>query len=367
MTTAIAIREKQTAELREQITAPEFRQKVELALPGDVTTDRFVQIALTALITNPDIVQCEPESIFSSLLKCAQDGLLPDGREAALAPFNDRQTGKKKAAYMPMVGGFRKIAAESGWSITAKCVYANDEFEAVEGSNPSVTHHPVRPGAERGEIVAVYAIARKRGESPMVTVMSREDVEKRAAIAKTDKFWKGWKPEMYEKTVARNIFGDLPLGDRELARRVLASSSLEPAESTALLYGPVRELTPAPPVDATPEPSIKGDSDGGQQAEEAEANAESALVAQGDASSVPDSVDELRALAKTLGVGEKTAEMIARKDAELEEGPFAAWVARQIAVAKQHIAEREEAEESPFAAMAEKAQRSKAGKQEKLV
>jgi recombination protein RecT len=358
MTTAIALREQAT-ELSKQIAGPDFRKQVELALPGDVTTDRFVRAAITALLANPDIAQCEPNSIFNGLLKAAQDGLLADGREAALVKFGD------KAAYLPMVSGFRKIAAESGWQLISKIVYAADSFEHEEGLEPKLVHHPVRPGDERGPIVAAYAIGRKVGQPVLFEVMAKEEIDKVKNVSRAKGGpWADWYERMAEKTVARRLFAKLPLGDRERARRVLEASAPEPAESTALMYGRVPgELPPAPLEDVTP--GEERAEDDGQQAEEAKASAESAST--GDASSVPDPVDELRALAKTLGVGEKTDEMILRKEVELDADAFDAWVGRQIAVAKQHIAEHQEAEESPFAAMAEKAQKMKgAGKQEKL-
>jgi recombination protein RecT len=281
MTTAIAVRD-QAAELARQVRGAEFQKQVALALPGDVSSERFARAAATALLANPEIASCEPDTIFNSLLKSAQDGLLCDGREAALAKFGSQAT------YMPMVGGFRKIAAESGWSIKARCVYANDHFEYTEEPFLLV-HNPVRPGVDRGEIIAAYAIARKRGEEPITKVMYCEDIEKRRKIAKTDNIWKQWKPEMYEKTVARDVFQDLPLGDRERVRRVLEASALEPGAAASRLYGPP---TSAPePTDASPEPpdevSSPGTSgEGGQQVEGAEASAKS--VGTGDAPSIPD-------------------------------------------------------------------------------
>jgi recombination protein RecT len=287
MTTAIALRQ-QAVELGNTITADEFKAQVALALPGDVTPDRFVRAAKTALLANPDIAQCEVNSIFSGLLKSAQDGLLPDGREAALVKFGD------KAQYLPMVAGFRKIAAESGWQLISKIVYAADSFEHEEGLDPKLVHHPARPGDERGEIVAAYAIGRKVGQPVLFEVMDKAEIDKVRAVSRAKGGpWADWYERMAEKTVARRLFAKLPLGDRERARRVLEASALDPAESTALLYGPVRELTPAPPVDVTPEPSISSDSDGGQGSGEEAAAASAESTSTGDASSpVPDSEPE---------------------------------------------------------------------------
>jgi recombination protein RecT len=283
-------------DLAQRVRGDEFQSQIALVLPGDVSAARFARAAATALLANPDIASCDNDSIYNALLKSAQDGLLPDGREAALVKFNGKSGAK--AQYMPMIGGFRKIAAESGWSITAKCVYEKEEFEAVEGSNPSLTHHPVRPGEERGEIIAAYAIGRKRGEEPLFKVMTLEEIEKVRSVsrAKASGPWVEWFDRMAQKTVARALFKELPLGDLERVRRVLEATSLEPGESVELLYGsPERAaLTPAPPVDVTPEPSVKSDSDGGDQekGEEAVAASAESTSTGGASSSDPDSESE---------------------------------------------------------------------------
>ena len=291
MTTAIAIREQRAIALASKIRGDDFVGQAALALPGDVSAARFARAAATAVIANPDIAECDERSVINSLLKSAQDGLLCDGREAALVKFGD------KAQYLPMVAGFRKVAAESGWQLVSKVVYAADTFEHEEGLEPTLVHHPVRPGDERGPIVAAYAIGRKVGQPVLFEVMAKDEIDKVRAVSRAKGGpWADWYERMAEKTVARRLFAKLPLGDRERARRVLDASALEPDESTALLYGPVHELTSVPPTDVAPEPSITSDSGGdGQQAEEAEANAESdpeTGTATGDASSAPDSEPE---------------------------------------------------------------------------
>jgi hypothetical protein len=85
-------------------------------------------------------------------------------------------------------------------------------------------------------------------------------------------------------------------------RKIVAAVALN---ARATMYGPsaARELTSGPPTDATPEPSIKGDSGGGQQAEEVaegrpagngqeQAEAETGPDTPSASSSVPDSEPE---------------------------------------------------------------------------
>jgi len=144
-------------DLANTIRGDQFKQQVAVALPEGVNPDRFVRIMATALLDKPEIaVQCDINSIFQAGLKAAQDGLLPDGREAAFAVFGDQ------CVYMPMVGGFRKIAAEYGWSLRTAVVYANDAFEYEEGEEPHLIHRPVRPGAEQGAKIAAYAVAQHK-------------------------------------------------------------------------------------------------------------------------------------------------------------------------------------------------------------
>jgi len=230
-------------QLVSRVRSDQFKQEIALALPPDVPPERFIRATATALLQNPEIANLEPASIFQSLLRAAQDGLLPDGREAALAPKGG------KAVYMPMIGGFQKIAAEHGWLIRSRVVYANDEFDYTE-EPPELTHRPVRPGMDRGDLVACYAVAVHRDGRRLQVVLHAADVAKRRAMATTDNVWRTWTEAMWQKSAGRAIFKQLPLADSDRVGRVLAASELEPGEAATMLYGPhgavqARELTPA--------------------------------------------------------------------------------------------------------------------------
>jgi recombination protein RecT len=88
MATQLAVREEERDPLRGAITrmAPEFKA----ALPAHVTVEKFTRVALTAINSNPDLRQADHRSLFGAITKLAQDGLLPDGREAALVIFNTK-------------------------------------------------------------------------------------------------------------------------------------------------------------------------------------------------------------------------------------------------------------------------------------
>ena len=79
-----------------------------MALPPQIPVERFVRVVQTAVASNPDLLNCERTSLYGAAMKCAQDGLLPDGREAALVKFGGQ------VSYMPMVGGILKKVRNSG-------------------------------------------------------------------------------------------------------------------------------------------------------------------------------------------------------------------------------------------------------------
>ena len=128
------------------VRAPDFQNQAALALPENVPPRRFVRATLTALMANPDLALSDHASVLNALMRSAQDGLMPDGYEAALVLY------KGKAQYLPMIGGLRKIAAEHGWTLSTTVVYANDRFEHEEGLDERLVHVPAR-GA-RGDMFA---------------------------------------------------------------------------------------------------------------------------------------------------------------------------------------------------------------------
>lgn len=285
-----------------QVRSDQFKEQVAMALPPSVTPERFVRIATTAIITNPDIAKLEHTSILRAFVQCAADGLMPDGKEAAITPR------KGKAVYVPMIGGFRKKAAEHGWTLRTAVVYANDEFDhAVVDGEEVITHRPVRPGAERGELIASYAIAKHRDGRRVLTVLHPDDIAKRRKSSAYDAVWNEHPAAMWEKSAGRDIFGQLGLAEGDSAiQRMLAADDLAHGDAAAALYGPSEtpaELTAGRTTDdasTTQDTSTTADVAGGhQQAEPA------ATVTPSAAGSAPDpdpdfadADDELVAAAK---------------------------------------------------------------------
>lgn len=233
------------------IRSDTFREQIAKALPEGVDIDRFERATVTALIANPDIAKGDRDSLFQAVIRSAQDGLVPDGREAALVMFG------QKVTYMPMIGGYRKIAAEYGWMIRAHVVYANDEYEYELGLDEKLTHRPPRPGVDRGDRIAAYAIGVHRDGRKVFWPMSAEDIEqcRKVSRAASRGPWVEWTDRMWEKTAGRRLFERLPLdaADRERIDRVLAAE-LAPGAAAAMLYGADAGISDPAEDPASPQP-----------------------------------------------------------------------------------------------------------------
>lgn len=228
-------------ELVARVRGDAFREQVAMALPPTVTIERFVRVATTALLANPDIAKLDHVSVLTAMVRAAADGLMPDGKEAAITPRGGN------AVYVPMIGGFRKIAAEHGWTLRTAVVYANDEFRhAVIDGEETIFHAPVRPGDDRGELIAAYAIAKHRDGRRMQVVLHPDDIAKRRASASTQNVWQNHPAAMWEKSAGRDLFAQLGFGELdERVTRILEATATDPAEASRLIYGPPRTETPA--------------------------------------------------------------------------------------------------------------------------
>jgi recombination protein RecT len=209
------------------------------ALPAQIPVDRFIRTTITAVQMQPQLLECDRRSLLGACMKAAQDGLLPDGREAALVIFRSKDG--PLAQYMPMVGGILKKIRNSGElaSISAHVVYSNDQFDYDLGDDEKINHKPFL-GADRGQPIAAYAIAKTKDGAIYREVMSVAEINKvrQASRAKDAGPWVQWWDEMARKTVIRRI-----------AKRLPSSADLDQTleldnETTGFVQAPAAEIVP---------------------------------------------------------------------------------------------------------------------------
>lgn len=188
-------------------TLTKMTAEFKAALPSQIPVDKFIRTTLTAVQMNPKLLDGDRRSLLGSCMKAAQDGLMCDGREAALVMFKDQ------VQYMPMVGGILKKLRNSGElaSISANVVYDKDHFDYELGDNEQITHKPYL-GGDRGKPIAVYAIVKTKDDAIYREVMSVSEVEKVRAVSRASGAgpWVQWWDEMARKTVIRRIAKRLP-------------------------------------------------------------------------------------------------------------------------------------------------------------
>jgi len=235
--------------LRRQLAnLPEIAQN----LPSTVSPEKFRNVVITAANMAPDLLNADRRSLLGACVKCAADGLVPDGREAALVLMGG------KVQYMPMIAGVLKRARNSGEiaSLVVQVVYEKDDFvwrpsdpeKPVEHSAPALT-------VDRGNPIGAYAIARLKDGSVMAEVMSKAEIEKvrNVSRSKGNGPWVQWWDQMARKTVLRRLAKYLPM-DAAPMESLLRRDEEPPAAPTGepmALEGEAVDMTDMPTLDGS--------------------------------------------------------------------------------------------------------------------
>lgn len=197
------------------------------------SAERFVAILKNYIKGNPksaDMIEAlsngelARRTLLQEALKCAADGLIPDGREASIQLSNvnvGTKTDKKWEKvfqYMPMVQGIVKTIYNTGLAsnVSTGVIHENDKYEYDLGSSPFIKHMPLL--SKRGDRVAAFASVQLKGHShPIIEIMTAEDIAGVASRSKSkDKDGNAFGPwatdtsEMWRKTVLRRLSKRLP-------------------------------------------------------------------------------------------------------------------------------------------------------------
>src|SRR5690606_30511212 len=124
---------------------------------------------------DPQIAEASTQSVFLECQKAIADGLVLDGREAALTRFYSKDG--VQVVYIPVVAGIMKRVRNSGevasWS--AELVYQNEyesgRFVYKAGADPHIHHEPIIVG-DRGPVVAAYSAVKLKDGTYSYEVMN---------------------------------------------------------------------------------------------------------------------------------------------------------------------------------------------------
>ena len=197
---------------------PEFAK----SLPPQITSQKFVRTAHSYLLQNMNLLNTDRRTLYDAFMKCAIDGLLPDGREAAIVAYGD------KAAYLPMVAGICKKVRQSGEikTFNALIVHKNDEFKYWVDEMGEHFHHKINY-EEPGDPILTYAYASTKDDGFYFEMMTEKQMDQIEKMSKTNKIWKGpFRSEMKRKSAIKRLAKyRLPMST-DLERMVNADNEL---------------------------------------------------------------------------------------------------------------------------------------------
>jgi recombination protein RecT len=194
-----ALVEKPAAPLtvKQWLQSEQFKDAVKQALPMHMTPERFVRVALTALLKTPKLAQCTQESVFKAMLDLSSLGLEPDGRRAHLIPYGNEA--KLIIDYKGLIELSKRSGEVENWR--AEIVCENDGFSWEDGK----VRHSIDWKHPRGKPYAVYSHVKNKNGVEDFEVMTIEEVEavRKRSKASSSGPWVTDFNEMAKKTVIR--------------------------------------------------------------------------------------------------------------------------------------------------------------------
>lgn len=181
-------------------------------LPRGMDPDRFVRMALKAMVANPKLQHCDKASMIIALGTAAELGLEPNGAlgYGAIVPFNNRQRQVLEAKFMIGYKGLLALMyrTEIFQTITAHEVCENDLFEYEYGLNAHLKHVPAM--RDRGKVISFYAYYKTKDGGFDFQVASKEELlawgqKYSRSFGDVDSPWRTAEDEMCKKTLLRRL------------------------------------------------------------------------------------------------------------------------------------------------------------------
>lgn len=223
-------------QFNQSLSSPEMTGHLQKLLPPNVSVDRFTRTTMVAIQNNSGVLEADRQSLYNAISRAAQDGLMPDGREAALIIHNVKSGNGyvKMVRYSQMVEGVIKQLGNAGIMVHAASVYEADEIEIWADERGQYVKHRPKVFGSRGDLIGVYATA-KVGDRTFVEAMNIEEIEQVRAASRSGENgpWKVWYDRMAQKSVLHRLKKRLPIVDPEVSDSLRALD--EEAEEALLV------------------------------------------------------------------------------------------------------------------------------------
>ncbi|MGD9882315.1 MAG: recombinase RecT [Reyranella sp.] len=208
------------------LESSDMRGKFMEALPPDIPPDRFTRVVITAINMRPELLDADRQSLYTSCLRAAQDGLLPDGREGVLNIYNtnvgtkERPQWVKKVQWMPMVEGVIKQMAKAGISVYAATVHAHDKIRMWnDDRGQHIEHEPAMFTTDSGPMIGVYARGVDRNGNVQIEAMNIDEINQARKASKNANgaIFEQWPDRMAQKTVLHRLRKRMAILDPKIA------------------------------------------------------------------------------------------------------------------------------------------------------
>jgi len=181
----------------------------EKVLPTNIPVQRFLRVLQSSIFNSDTLMKADRKSLYSACIESASDGLLPDGKEAALIPY------KGMVSYVPMVTGLiKKIYSVPGVkSVVSNVVYSNDEFDYQVDERGEHIRHSTDMFADRGDPAGAYAMVVFDGGTCTFEYMSAKEILaiKEKVTSKLSPWYGPHELEMWKKSTIRRLSKRLPI------------------------------------------------------------------------------------------------------------------------------------------------------------
>lgn len=243
--TAVAIRNE--VDLRNFIVdrAGDF---VALAKAAGTTPEAIAAELVSAARKNPQVLQCEPDSIMNFLYDAAKTGLIIGH---GLFPVPVKKKGVLQLEGWIGYKGMRELViyGRGARDIYAQVVYDGDPFEEILGMYPDIKH---AKGPHHGDMrfaISVYAVAVISQTVRRHVLLTKEEVDalrklNRGDTTRSDSPWVTNPKAMWKAKALLTLAKDLPRNPRLAAALAIAGRIDEPTDDEALPANP----SPAPSV-----------------------------------------------------------------------------------------------------------------------
>lgn len=196
-----------------KLASKETEQQLLNLLGSEEEVRRFQTLAIEYVRKVPKLLETNRTSLMMALLTAAQFRFSPSNvaGEAYIIPYGN------DANFQLGYQGYVTLLYRAGTKdIKTVIVFKNDKFRYEEGLSTILEHIPTPFGEERGEPIAVYAVATTPTGGKVFKVMRKEEVMRIKDISKAggkkDSPWNSGDPElwMWRKTCLIQLAKLLP-------------------------------------------------------------------------------------------------------------------------------------------------------------